>query len=203
MQGMDDQDKTIPHDDMFTVSYSDSMEIRNILRTKLVQAQGRETDKIPLFVSWPGWLEDGIVCLYAGDLREILRNAVRETAHAMLGSLDGPDDEPSASAPADTEPAPSGTAPQQETEPPAGFTPRSPIEMSSAAETTPKEQSPTGMPPASGTQTAGPDSETAAPGNKPQKTAAPGTTQPQTLGNILGQDDIEELIREEMNRKKR
>jgi len=34
----------------------------------LVESQGRNSDKIPIFVSWPSWLEDGIVCIYAADL---------------------------------------------------------------------------------------------------------------------------------------
>lgn len=76
----------IPTDDRFAVNVSESMEIRNILRAGLVEAQGRDTDKIPLFVSWPEWLEDGIVCLYARDLRQLLLETVRETA-GNLGKI--------------------------------------------------------------------------------------------------------------------
>ena len=76
----------IPSDDSFAVKISESMELRNILRAALVEAQGRETDKISLLVSWPEWLEDGIVCFYARDLHQLLRNTIRETA-TVLGKV--------------------------------------------------------------------------------------------------------------------
>ncbi len=76
----------IPSDDTFAGKISESMELRNQLRSGLVEAQGREPDKIPLFVSWPEWLEDGIVCLYARDLHQLLRNTVRETA-TVIGKV--------------------------------------------------------------------------------------------------------------------
>jgi hypothetical protein len=76
----------IPTDDRFAVNVSESMEIRNILRAGLVEAQGRDSEKIPLFVSWPNWLEDGIVCLYARDLRQLLLETVRDTA-GKLGKI--------------------------------------------------------------------------------------------------------------------
>lgn len=72
-----------PTDDRFAVSVSDNMEIRNLLRAGLVEAQGKNAEKIPLFVSWPEWLEDGIVCLYAGDLHQLLRETVQETAQSL------------------------------------------------------------------------------------------------------------------------
>jgi hypothetical protein len=76
----------VPIDDIFSVKITESMELRNVLRAGLVEAQGRENDKIPLFVSWPEWLEDGIVCLYVRDLHQLLRNTVRETA-TVLGQV--------------------------------------------------------------------------------------------------------------------
>ena len=72
-----------PTDDRFTVRVTDDMQLRNVLRAGLVEAQGRDTDKIPLFVSWPEWLDDGIVCLYARDLHQLFREAVRETAQTL------------------------------------------------------------------------------------------------------------------------
>jgi len=80
---MNESSGPIPTDDRFAVKISESMELRNQLRSGLVEAQGREPEKIPLFVSWPEWLDDGIVCLYARDLHELLRNTVRETAGAL------------------------------------------------------------------------------------------------------------------------
>jgi hypothetical protein len=76
----------IPSDDCFAVKISESMDLRNILRAALVEAQGHDTDRIPILVSWPEWLEDGIVCLYARDLHQLLRNTVRETA-TVLGKV--------------------------------------------------------------------------------------------------------------------
>jgi len=69
----------IPQDGPFSIKVSESMELRNILRSGLVEAQGRNTDKVPIFVSWPSWLEDGIVCMYAGDLHALLRKAIEDT----------------------------------------------------------------------------------------------------------------------------
>jgi len=85
---MDEQYPPIPLDERFAVKISESMELRNQLRSGLVDAQGRKPDKIPLFVSWPEWLEDGIVCLYARDLHELLRNTARETAQALFEYID-------------------------------------------------------------------------------------------------------------------
>jgi len=88
-QGTEMSEETLfPTDDRFSVKVSDNMEIRNALRAGLVEAQGKNADKIPLFVSWPEWLEDGIVCLYARDLRQLLREVVRETAET-LGDASG------------------------------------------------------------------------------------------------------------------
>ena len=75
----------IPDDDSFTIHISNSMAIRNKLRAGLVQAQGKDTEKIPMFVSWPEWLEDGIVCLYARDFHHVLCSAIHETAVSLGG----------------------------------------------------------------------------------------------------------------------
>ncbi len=75
-------------DDRFAVNVSESMELRNSLRAGLVEAQGRESEKIPIFVSWPDWLEDGIVCIYARDLHELLRTTVRDTAEALTAAVE-------------------------------------------------------------------------------------------------------------------
>ena len=85
---MDEQTGSIPLDDRFTVKISESMKIRNLLRSGLVEAQGREPDKIPLFVSWPEWLDDGIVCMYARDLHGLFRSAVEETARELAGFIE-------------------------------------------------------------------------------------------------------------------
>jgi len=82
---MEEKEK-IPEDEMFTIQVSENMELRNRLRAGLVEAQGRDTEKIPMFVSWPGWLEDGIVCLYARDFQYVLRRAIHDTARALCSS---------------------------------------------------------------------------------------------------------------------
>jgi len=76
--------KKEPKDDNFTCNISNSMELRNTLRSGLVEAQGRETEKIPLLVSWPEWLEDGIVCLYVRDFHRMLKKAVSETGMSLV-----------------------------------------------------------------------------------------------------------------------
>ena len=68
----------ITGDGIFTIKISEDMVIRNMLRSGLVDAQGKDMDKIPLFVSWPNWLDDGIVCLFAKDLHEVLHKAVKD-----------------------------------------------------------------------------------------------------------------------------
>ncbi len=85
---MEEASRPLKLDDRFAVNVSDSMELRNALRAGLVEAQGRESDKIPIFVSWPEWLEDGIVCIYARDLHELLRSAVRDTAEALTSAME-------------------------------------------------------------------------------------------------------------------
>ncbi|MFC1693710.1 hypothetical protein ACFL1R_09420 [Candidatus Latescibacterota bacterium] len=85
---MNDASRNIPEDNIFTIHISDNMELRNQLRSGLVEAQGKDTDKVPLFVSWPEWLEDGIVCMYARDLNAALCKAVRDTA-LSTGSIFG------------------------------------------------------------------------------------------------------------------
>ena len=76
----------IPDDDIFTIHITDNMELRNKLRGGLVEAQGNDSDKIPMFVSWPEWLDDGIVCLYARDFKNVLRNAIQDTV-ATINSV--------------------------------------------------------------------------------------------------------------------
>lgn len=68
---------------MFVMHISENMELRNSLRSGLVQAQNRDNGKIPLFVSWPQWLDDGIVCMYARDFRNVMMTAIREAALAV------------------------------------------------------------------------------------------------------------------------
>jgi hypothetical protein len=77
-----------PTDDRFAVKVTDNMELRNALRAGLVEAQGKDADKIPLFVSWPEWLADGIDCLYASDLHQLLRDAVNDTAREFGKALE-------------------------------------------------------------------------------------------------------------------
>ena len=78
----------IPDDERFVIHVSDSMEIRNALRSGLINAQEKDQEKIPLFMSWPEWLEDGIVSLYAKDFRDILLNAVREAGSSMIDIIE-------------------------------------------------------------------------------------------------------------------
>jgi hypothetical protein len=89
---MNETPSPIPLDDRFAVKISESMELRNLLRSGLVEAQGREPEKIPLFVSWPEWLKDGIVCMYSRDLHELLLRTVRETAQALAGFIEQPEE---------------------------------------------------------------------------------------------------------------
>jgi len=80
----------LPDDSMFSIKISESMEIRNSLRSGLFEAQGKDSNKIPLFVSWPSWLEDGIVCIYANDLHALLSKTVRDTASSFSRLIDQP-----------------------------------------------------------------------------------------------------------------
>ena len=95
-------------DDMFSIKVSDNMEIRNLLRSGLLEAQGSESEKIPLFVSWPPWLEDGIVCLYARDLHELLRKTVHDTAASLDSLMENPESQQDidAAPPVETPPEP-------------------------------------------------------------------------------------------------
>lgn len=88
---MGDSFPEVPKDDIFTIHVSNTMEIRNRLRAGLVKAQGKDTNKIPMFVSWPEWLEDGIVCLYARDFYKVLQNTVHEMALSLAGIIEGSD----------------------------------------------------------------------------------------------------------------
>ena len=89
---MGDSFPDLPDDTMFTNHISNSMELRNRLRSGLVEAQGKDTQKIPLFVSWPEWLEDVIVCLYARDFYKVLQNTVHEMALSLAGIIEGSDE---------------------------------------------------------------------------------------------------------------
>lgn len=75
----------VPHDDLFVIEVSESMELRNQLRTGLLEAQNRNPSKIPLYVSWPKWLDNGIVCIYASDFRDILKKAIGDAIEAVSG----------------------------------------------------------------------------------------------------------------------
>ncbi len=90
------KEKKIPDDPMFVIQISENMELRNSLRSGLVQAQNRDNGKIPLFVSWPQWLDDGIVCMYARDFRNVMMTAIREAALSVNAESgnggDGPND---------------------------------------------------------------------------------------------------------------
>ena len=76
----EDTSYEIPSDGIFAIKISEEMKLRNALRSGLVEAQGKDTDKIPMYVSWPHWLEDGIVCLFAKDFHQVLHKAVQDTA---------------------------------------------------------------------------------------------------------------------------
>jgi hypothetical protein len=67
-------------DGHFSLKISEEMVLRNLLRSGLVEAQGKDGNHIPLFVSWPHWLEDGIVCMYVKDFQRIIDDAVKEMA---------------------------------------------------------------------------------------------------------------------------
>ena len=73
--------------DLITIHISDSMKLRNQLRSGLLEAQRQDTGKMPVLVSWPPWLEDGIVCMFAGDFLEIIHRAIRETS-LNIGDID-------------------------------------------------------------------------------------------------------------------
>lgn len=90
------QEKKIPDDPMFVIQVSENMELRNSLRSGLVQAQNRDNGKIPLFVSWPQWLDDGIVCMYARDFRNVMMTAIREAALSLNAEAGDGGDTPKA-----------------------------------------------------------------------------------------------------------
>ena len=115
--------------DLLAINITESMNLRNQLRTGLLKAQQQDTGKIPVLVSWPPWLEDGIVCMFAGDFMEIIHRAVRETAIDVGGidpsTLDPALMEPlrrsvmteARSGPPEAAPAPSTPGEHEETEP--------------------------------------------------------------------------------------
>ena len=82
----------IPESSMFSLKISESMELRNTLRSGLFEAQGKNSDKIPLFVSWPPWLEDGIVCMYAKDLHTLLSSTIQDTASSFSRLIEQPEE---------------------------------------------------------------------------------------------------------------
>ena len=96
---MEDAQK-IPEDDIFAIHISESMGLRNQLRAGLVEAQGKDTGKIPMFVSWPEWLDDGIICMYVSDFQDVLRNAVRDAVFTFCED----DEEPEKAEKTETEP---------------------------------------------------------------------------------------------------
>ena len=77
----------------FSIKISENMEIRSLLRTGLLESQGADSDKIPIFVSWPPWLKDGIVCMYAKDLHALLRNTITDTAKPFIKLIEQPGEE--------------------------------------------------------------------------------------------------------------
>lgn len=82
-----DNDRRTDSDAPFTFHLSEDMETRSLLRTGLVKAQQLDTGKVPVFVSWPSWLEDGIICMFAKDFTAVVERAVQETA-LRVGNLD-------------------------------------------------------------------------------------------------------------------
>lgn len=87
VQGRPDE-SGILSDGIFSMKVSEDMGIRNILRSGLVEAQGKDSEKIPMFVSWPNWLDDGIVCMFARDFHNILGDTVRNTVISINKELD-------------------------------------------------------------------------------------------------------------------
>lgn len=83
--------RAVPDDERFAIHVSENMELRNQLRTGLVEAQGKETDKMPMLVSWPRWLDDGIICMYAADYQNVLRSTIRDTAAVVSDVMEGRD----------------------------------------------------------------------------------------------------------------
>jgi hypothetical protein len=70
-------------DGHFSLKISEEMALRNLLRSGLVEAQGKDGEHIPLFISWPHWLEDGIVCMYVKDFQRIIDDAVKQMAMVL------------------------------------------------------------------------------------------------------------------------
>lgn len=87
---MEDSQK-IPEDDIFSIHISERMGLRNQLRAGLVEAQGKDTGKIPMFVSWPEWLNDGIICMYVSDFQGVLRNALRDAVLTLCDDDEEPE----------------------------------------------------------------------------------------------------------------
>ena len=78
-----DDTKSFPDritDGQFSIKITEDMTLRNLLRSGLVEAQGKEQNLIPLYVSWPHWLKDGIICMYASDFQRVLDDAIKDMA---------------------------------------------------------------------------------------------------------------------------
>jgi len=80
---MDNETGDVFKDDTFAIHVSKNMEIRNALRSGILEASRQDSGKIPLFVSWPEWLDDGIICMYAKDFREFVRNCTKEATEEL------------------------------------------------------------------------------------------------------------------------
>ena len=76
------QDKKITNA-LFSITVSEDMELRNQLRSGLIEAQDLDSSKMPLYVSWPSWLKDGVVCMYVSDLHTLLKKTVRDAVAAV------------------------------------------------------------------------------------------------------------------------
>lgn len=83
-----DDTQELLNDGIFSIKVSEDMTLRNNLRRGLVEAQGKNLDRMPLFVSWPNWLDDGIVCLYAKDLHQLLHDTIQQTALAFRNEFE-------------------------------------------------------------------------------------------------------------------
>lgn len=77
---------------LFSITISEDMELRNQLRSGLMEAQDVDGRKIPLYVSWPSWLKDGVVCMYASDLHTLLKKTVRDAVAAIATQVGEPAD---------------------------------------------------------------------------------------------------------------
>ena len=72
---------------LFSIMVSEDMELRNQLRSGLIEAQDLDSSKMPLYVSWPSWLKDGVVCMYVSDLHTLLKETVRDAVAAIATQI--------------------------------------------------------------------------------------------------------------------